>query len=224
MAETVRARSSAGPGASVPLSSADLARHWDGTYARGDSTRSWYQEHATTSVRMLRRAGLGPDDSLVDVGGGASVLVDDLLELGWTDLTVLDVSALGIRTAQERLGQAADGVHWLIHDLLGWRPERAYGAWHDRAVLHFFTAAGDRDRYRAVLEAATTAGSVAVLGVFSLEGPLSCSGLPVQRYGVEDLVDFLGPAWTLLASEHESHQTPAAKIQDFSWAAFRRTA
>jgi hypothetical protein len=203
--------------------SAASAQHWDSSYASGDSTRSWYQRRATTSIRMLQAAGIGPRDNLVDVGGGASVLIDDLLDIGWTDLTVLDVSQTGLQLARDRLGAAADRVHWLIHDLRSWRPDRTYAAWHDRAVLHFFTTAQDRQRYRSVLESATTAGSAAIFGVFSPDGPPSCSGLPVQRYGVEDLARFLGPRWILLASERESHYTPAGNTQDFTWAAFRRT-
>lgn len=202
----------------------DWAEHWDGAYAHGDSTRSWYQQQAVTSLRMLERAGVHPGDALVDVGGGASVFVDGLLESGWTDITVLDVSRIGLQVARDRLGAAGGRVHWLAQDLLSWHPGRTYAAWHDRAVLHFFTAAADRERYRSVLDSATTAGSVAIFGVFSPDGPPSCSGLPVRRYGVEDLGGFLGPTWTLLAAEGEVHHTPAGKTQDFTWAAFRRTA
>ena len=202
----------------------DWAQHWDGTYAHGDSTRSWYQERAAASLRMLKKAQVRPTHALVDVGGGASVLVDDLLELGWTDVTVLDVSEIGLQVARDRLGTAADRVHWLVQDLRSWRPDRIYDVWHDRAVLHFFTASADRERYRAVLNSATAAGSTAIFGVFSPDGPPSCSGLPVQRYGAEALADFLGDAWTILVSDRETHHTPAGKAQDFTWAAFRRTA
>ena len=171
---------------------------------------------------MLEQAGVASSDSLIDVGGGASTLVDVLRDDGWSDLTVLDVSAVALRTAQARLGAAADPVHWIATDLLTWRPERRYAVWHDRAVLHFFVTAEERSRYSEVLQEATGSGSVAVFAVFSPEGPPSCSGLPVARFAVADLANFLGSPWTLLASQSEEHLTPAGRIQHFTWAAFRR--
>jgi hypothetical protein len=171
---------------------------------------------------MLEQAGVASTDSLIDVGGGASTLVDVLIDRGWSDLTVLDVSAIALETAQTRLGAAADEVHWIATDLLTWCPERRYAVWHDRAVLHFFVTAEERTRYCEVLAEATGSGSVAVFGVFSPEGPPSCSGLPVARFAVADLADFLGSPWVLLSSESENHHTPAGRIQHFTWAAFRR--
>jgi len=202
----------------------DPAGHWDKAYAHGHSTRSWFQDRPAASLRMLEGAAVTPRDSLIDVGGGASTLVDVLLDGGWVDLTVLDVSAAGLRTAQNRLGAAADRVQWLAADLLTWEPQRRYTAWHDRALLHFFATSTNQDRYRDVLHTATTTGSVAVLGTFAPDGPPSCSGLPVTRYSVEDLAAFVGQHWLLLASEQEEHQTPAGNIQPFIWASFRRVA
>jgi hypothetical protein len=200
----------------------DPAGHWDNAYAHGHNTRSWFQERPSVSLRMLEAASVSARDSLIDVGGGASTLVDALLDRGWKDVTVLDVSASGLRTAQERLGAAADRVQWLATDLLSWKPQRRYAAWHDRALLHFFATSEDQDRYRDVLEAATTTGSVAIFGTFALDGPPSCSGLPVMRYDVKDLAAFVGQRWTALAEEHEEHHTPAGTIQPFTWASFRR--
>lgn len=198
------------------------ARHWDAAYAQGHATRSWYQDRPSPSLRMFDRAGTGPGDSLIDVGGGASVLVDALLEAGWSDLTVLDVSAVALGTARARLGEAADRVRWIATDLLTWRPERRFALWHDRALLHFFVSAEDRTRYRHVLHEATEPGSTAVFGVFSPAGPPSCSGLPVARSSAEDLANFLGPSWSLLSSELEDHRTPAGGVQHFGWSVFRR--
>lgn len=197
-------------------------RHWDEAYGHGDTTRSWFQDRPAASLRMLEQAGITPHDSLIDVGGGASTLVDALLDAGWTDLTVLDVSAIALHIARDRLGTAADRVHWLTADLLTWRPPRRYITWHDRAVLHFFTTEEDQGRYRDVLHAATAVGSVAVLGTFAPDGPPSCSGLSVVRYSADDLAAFIGRQWTHLASEQEQHHTPAGKTQPFTWAAFRR--
>jgi hypothetical protein len=205
------------------VQTAVAAGHWNEAYGRGDTTRSWFQDRPTASVRMLAAAGPRPSDSLIDVGGGASTLVDALLDAGLTDLTVLDVSAIGLRIARDRLGAGADRVHWLTADLLTWRPLRHYRAWHDRAVLHFFTNADDQDRYRDVLQAATAVDSVAVFGTFAPDGPPSCTGLSVVRYSAHDLAAFIGRQWTLLASEQEEHHTPAGKTQPFTWASFRRT-
>jgi len=202
----------------------DPAGHWDTAYAHGHSTRSWFQDRPAASLRMLEGAAVSVRDSLIDVGGGASTLVDALLDRGWVDLTVLDVSAAGLRTAQKRLGSAADRVQWLAADLLAWEPQCRYAAWHDRALLHFFATSKDQDRYRDVLQAATTTGSVAVFGTFALDGPPSCSGLPVTRYSVDDLAAFVGQRWVPLASEQEQHHTPAGNIQPFTWASFRRVA
>jgi hypothetical protein len=205
-----------------PVQTLDLAGHWNKAYARGHSTRSWFQDRPSASLRMLEGAAVTARDSLIDVGGGASTLVDALLDRGWMDVTVVDVSAAGLRTAQERLGVAADRVQWLAADLLTWEPQRQYAVWHDRALLHFFATSEDQDRYRGVLDAATTTGCVAVFGAFASDGPPSCSGLPVTRYGVEDLATFVGEHWLLLASEQEEHHTPAGNIQPFTWASFRR--
>lgn len=202
----------------------DPAGHWDQAYAHGPSTRSWFQDRPSVSLQMLEAAAVTPRDSLIDVGGGASTLVDSLLDCGWMDLTVLDVSVAGLRTAQDRLGSAADRVQWIAADLLTWEPQRRYAAWHDRALLHFFATSADQDRYRDVLQAATTTGSVAVFGTFAPDGPPSCSGLPVARYSVEDLAAFVGQHWLPLPSEREEHRTPAGNIQPFTWASFRRVA
>ncbi len=200
------------------------ARHWDAAYAQGHATRSWDQDRALPSLGMLERAGITSRDSVIDIGGGASPLVDALIDADWSDLTVLDVSTIALETAQARLGEAADRVQWITTDLLSWRPERRYAVWHDRAVLHFFVTAEDRSRYSDVLHQATEVGSVAVFGVFSPEGPPRCSGLPVARYAVHDLAGFLGRSWTLLADDRQAHRTPAGRTQSFTWAAFRRGA
>jgi SAM-dependent methyltransferase len=198
------------------------AEHWDRTYAQGDRTRSWFQHYPGASLRMLDAAGVTPRDAVIDIGGGASVLADALLDRGHDDLTVLDISAAAVSIAQRRLGPAEQAVEWIVADILAWTPQRAYSAWHDRAVFHFITADPDRHRYLTALSAATKPGSVAIFGCFAPDGPHSCSGLPVARYGSEDLVATLGDDWTLVATEREEHHTPAGGTQPFTWAAFRR--
>lgn len=199
-----------------------LAGHWDEAYRHGDTSRSWFQRQAAVSLRLLDATGVRPSDSLLDVGGGASPLVDALLERGHDDLTVLDISAEGMATAQRRLGADASRVHWLHADVLDWTPDRTWQVWHDRAVLHFFTTDADRQRYLRALEGATEVGSLAVVASFAPDGPAQCSGLPVARYAVEELAALLGPGWDLAADAREQHTTPAGGMQPFTWSAFRR--
>lgn len=198
------------------------AQHWDAAYALGETTRSWYQERAQQSVEMLDRCGVATSDSLVDVGGGASVLVDDLLSLGFVDVTVLDISGAALEVARTRLGASSASVTWLTENLLDWQPMRTFDVWHDRAVLHFLTEQEDRSRYCAVLDAATEPGSVAVIATFAPEGPERCSGLPVRRYDIDDLQALLGSRWSLASNAREAHTTPSGGDQPFTWAAFHR--
>jgi SAM-dependent methyltransferase len=197
------------------------AEYWDSAYARGEQTRSWFQQYPGASLRMLDAADVNSEGSVIDIGGGASVLLDSLLERSHTDVTVLDVSAVALRIAQGRLGPN-EHVQWIVADLLTWNPSRTYAAWHDRAVLHFIVAERDKQRYLITLNTATVPGSVAIFGCFAPDGPQSCSGLPVARFSTGDLSATLGEAWTLVASEREEHHTPAGVVQPFTWAAFRR--
>ena len=201
----------------------DLAARWDNAYAEGDATRSWFQAAPRMSLRMLDAAGVTAADSVIDVGGGASSLAGSLLGRGFRDVTVLDISAAGMRHARERLGPRADHVHWLTADIRTWRPPRRYAVWHDRAVFHFLTAEPDRQAYLRALTAATAANAVAVFGCFAPAGPRQCSGLPVARYGPRELADVLGRDWTLVVEDREDHATPAGRSQPFTWVALRRT-
>lgn len=196
----------------------DRASHWDAAYASGDAGCSWYQLQPVMSLRMLETAGVTAADSLVDVGGGTSVLAGTLLDRGFGDVTVLDISTAAISYARDQLGPRAAAVHWLTADLLSWQPARTWRVWHDRAVYHFLTAAADQDRYHQALEAATLPGSVAVLGCFGPDGPAYCSGLPVARYSATDLAAQLD-GWTLVSQAREDHRTPAGTVQPFAWAA-----
>jgi SAM-dependent methyltransferase len=199
------------------------ASHWDGAYEQGDASCSWFQERPDRSLAMFERAGVAPGDSVIDVGGGTARLVDELVARGFGDLTVLDVSEVGLGLARSRLGADAERVTWLVADVLDWVPARTYRVWHDRAVFHFLTAEGDQRRYLRALRAATTDGSVAIFGCFALGGPSSCSGLPVARYDSAGIAERLGPRWQLVAEDREEHVTPTHVVQPFSWAALRRT-
>jgi SAM-dependent methyltransferase len=198
------------------------AAHWDDAYAQGDVARSWFQRQPTISMQMLDAAEVTARDSVIDVGGGASLLVDVLLGRGFRDITVLDISAAGLQYAQRRLGARAELVQWLVADILTWEPRRRYQVWHDRAVFHFLTAPPDRRRYLRVLAAATEPDAIAVFGCFAPEGPPQCSGMPVARYSPAELSDQLGNEWMLIGRDHEEHVTPAGIIQPFTWAVLRR--
>ena len=201
---------------------AEAAAHWDAAYAQGDGTRSWFEKHPDMSLRMLDSAGVSAADALIDVGGGASPLTGALLDRGFRDLTVLDISATGIQHARDRLGSRADQVHWLTTDVLSWHPQRHYQAWHDRAVFHFLTIDEQRQQYLHTLDTATTPGAVAVFGCFAPDGPEHCSGLPVARYSPAQLARQIGTKWLLISQDREEHITPAGTIQPFTWIALRR--
>jgi SAM-dependent methyltransferase len=199
------------------------ARHWDRAYEQGDASCSWFEERPDRSLAMSERSGVTPRDSLIDVGGGTARLVDELVARGYRDLTVLDVSEVGLAQARSRLGARADRVTWLVADVLEWVPARTYRVWHDRAVFHFMTTEDDQHRYLDGLHAATSAGAVAIFGCFALDGPSSCSGLPVARYDPAAIAERLGEQWQLVAEDREEHTTPTRVVQPFSWAALRRT-
>jgi trans-aconitate methyltransferase len=198
------------------------AAHWDAAYAQGDSTRSWFEEHPDMSLRMLDSAGLTAADAVIDVGGGASPLTGALLDRGFRDLTVVDISAAGMQYARERLRLRADQVHWLTADVLSWHPPRHYQAWHDRAVYHFLTTEEHRQQYLHTLDTATIPGAVAVFGCFAPDGPQYCSGLPVARYSPAQLARQLDAKWLLISQDREAHITPAGTIQPFTWVTLRR--
>jgi ubiquinone/menaquinone biosynthesis C-methylase UbiE len=199
------------------------AERWDQTYEHGDTTRSWFQSEPVWSLQMLDRAGIGLADSVIDVGGGSSPLAATLLARGHSDLTVLDVSIIGMQAAQQRLGAAADQVQWLLGDVRTWQPPRRYVVWHDRALFHFMVTEQDREAYLQTLERATDPErGFAIFATFAPDGPLQCSGLPVTRYDAADLAAALGVGWQMTEEGRESHTTPSGRTQPFTWAVFRR--
>jgi trans-aconitate methyltransferase len=195
---------------------------WDAAYAQGEATRSWFEPEPGMSLRMLHSAGVSAADPVIDVGGGASLLAQALLDRGFRDVTVLDVSDTGMQYARRRLGPRAGHVTWLAADVLAWSPGRQYQAWHDRAVFHFLTVADQRRDYLRALGAATGPGAVAVFGCFAPDGPDRCSGLPVARYSAAQLAGELGRQWHLVSQDRQEHVTPAGAVQPFTWAALRK--
>jgi 2-polyprenyl-3-methyl-5-hydroxy-6-metoxy-1,4-benzoquinol methylase len=174
-------------------------------------------------MELIEMLGVSTDDAVIDVGGGASLLVDSLIGRGWSDVTVLDISHTALEAARERLGSDAP-VTWLDQDLLTWSPERHYGLWHDRAVFHFLVDAAERETYLRVLRAAVAPGGSVILATFASDGPEYCSGLPVVRYSAEDLATILaGTDFEVVESRCEEHTTPGGAVQPFTWVAGRAT-
>jgi len=201
----------------------DSKQHWDEVYAlKAEDAVSWFQPRPETSLALIAAADLERHDPIVDVGGGASRLVDHLLADGHTDITVLDVAAAALEKSRARLGRAADEVHWVVADITRWWPERRYRLWHDRAVFHFLTQEADRAAYRRALEAGLASGGHAILASFALDGPERCSGLPVQRYSPHTLAAELGAGFNLLEQHQEEHTTPAGRVQRFQYSVFAR--
>lgn len=199
------------------------AGHWNTAYTERGDTVSWHQDQATTSLDLIASVAR-PGASIVDVGGGASTLVDGLLDRGHRDITVLDLSAVALDTARERLGPHGASVTWRAGDLLAWQPDRTYDVWHDRAVLHFLVDDADRARYAELAARAVAPGGHAIIGTFAPDGPEQCSGLPVRRHSAEDLAALLAGAFEPVRSEREEHRTPSGNVQPFSWLVARRTA
>ena len=193
--------------------------HWDRSFSStpsGDHTsRGWYQSTADPSWLMI--GDLDPSTSAVDIGAGASVWVDEALDRGWSDLTVLDWSPVALDLSQARLGARAASVTWVEVDVLTWTPPRTFGLWHDRAVLHFLLEDDDRARYGQVLRAATAPGSVVVIGGFGPSGPEMCAGLPVRRQSVADFEALFGTEFTIERTFEQSHVRPDKNTQDYLW-------
>lgn len=197
--------------------------HWEDVYtAKSETAVSWYQPHSVRSLELIDAASRDRTASVIDVGGGASTLVDDLLVRGFADLTVLDIAAAPMARARQRLGKAADKVCWIVADITQWRPYRSWDIWHDRAVFHFLTAREQQDAYVAALVAATRPGATVIVATFALDGPDKCSGLPVQRYSPASLADRLGSTFALRESAAEVHKTPWSTEQRFSYAVLTR--
>lgn len=202
------------------------SEHWNTRYADiGTNSVSWYEPRPAVSLVLLDIVGTSPDASVIDIGGGASLLVDNLIDAGHHDLGVLDVSAVALNAARDRVannanGSAVDGVEWIEHDLLTWEPQRRWDVWHDRAVLHFLLDDTDREAYVDLLRQTVVPGGAFVIGVFAEDGPTHCSALPVRRYSAHDLRQLLGDV-QILAEQRHVHHTPAGGDQPFRWIAGR---
>ena len=195
----------------------DAKTHWEKVYRteRAESV-SWYRAHLETSLALIERAAVAPSASIIDIGGGESTFVDDLLLHGYENLSILDVSQTAIEVTKRRLGPAAEKVRWLVGDILNIELKpRAYDLWHDRAVFHFLTTPSQRAAYVGQVARAVKSGGHVIISTFGPEGPMRCSGLEVMRYDAEGLHGEFGARFRLVESSTEPHQTPIGTTQQF---------
>lgn len=197
--------------------------HWEAVYReKASDDVSWYRPHLEKSVQLIKKAVPDLGATIIDVGGGESTLVDDLLSLGYQNVSVLDISPEAIHAVRQRLGAAASTVEWLVDDITQVAlPEQRYALWHDRAVFHFLVNPEQRAAYvQQALRSLTTDGHL-VMATFGPEGPQMCSGLEVVRYDTKLLCEHLGPHFELISHSLEKHCTPGGKTQQFLYAHFR---
>ena len=198
--------------------------HWEKVYTTKSTDEvSWFQEHAESSLRLIQETGVALDAAIIDIGGGASTLTDDLLAKGYSNLSVLDLSIASLHAAQKRLGDLANQIIWLEADITKIEfPIHSFDVWHDRAVFHFLTSIEEREAYvQAVLRAVKPGGHV-IVATFAEDGPLQCSGLPVKRYNKDELHAEFGDNFLLLKHEKESHNTPFGTLQQFTYCYCRK--
>lgn len=201
----------------------DMQKHWQATYQTKDHEKvSWYSPHLETSLALIQRAASDRSVSILDVGGGPSTLVDDLVAAGYDKITVLDIAPAAIEQTRKRLGPAAQAVEWIVGDITtAALSARSYDVWHDRAVFHFLTEPAQRAAYVRQATSALKPGGHVILGVFAMNGPQKCSGVDVVRYSVESLQGEFGAQFRLIESSSESHRTPFGTSQPFVYCCFQ---
>lgn len=201
----------------------DRHSHWQTVYEdKGETEVSWFQEHPASSLALIRDSGLGTDARIIDIGGGASRLVDHLVDQGFRSIAVLDIAPAALERARHRLGESAAQVEWLVADVTGWTPPIHFDLWHDRAVFHFLIDPADRAAYATAMAAAVPKGGQAIIGTFALDGPERCSGLPIRRYDADGLAAEFARHFESIAAMTEDHLTPAGKVQRFQFCRLRR--
>jgi hypothetical protein len=197
--------------------------HWEKVYrAKAASDASWHEAQPAQSLQEIRGSGVKFTDPIIDVGGGASLLADELLRAGYLDVTVLDISAEVLRQLSARLARFGSAVHVIRSNVIAFIPKRTYALWHDRAMFHFLVKKEDRKYYRDALRHALAPTGQVVMATFGPDGPEKCSGLPVARYDAETLSAELGSAFRLLSSSLVIHRTPWGAEQQFLYCRFAR--
>jgi trans-aconitate methyltransferase len=196
--------------------------HWEKVYRhKAIDEVSWHQDHPLRSLELIEKADIPRNASIIDVGAGASMLEDHLLQDGYSNIAVLDISESAIRHARQRLGKEAGRIEWFVSDITEFRPPHRFHLWHDRAVFHFLTDAKDRHKYLSLLTHYLEPNGYLVIATFAPDGPAMCSGLEVVRYDRNSMQAFLGDRFKLVDSAYEEHTTPDHKIQKFHFFLFR---
>jgi SAM-dependent methyltransferase len=205
--------------------SLDRRRHWEDVYTTKDEKEvSWFEENPAISLALIRSTGLNRGSSIIDVGGGASRLVDALIDEGFQAVTVLDISEKAMAIAKARLGALGTSVRWVVADVTKWEPSETYDVWHDRAALHFLAESKDRIAYAQRVHRAVRAGGHVIIGTFAPDGPERCSGLQVVRHSAASLGEMLGGEFELMESRPSVHLTPTGATQRFQFSRFRLSA
>ena len=202
----------------------DRKKHWQHIYnEKTPLDVSWYQEEPALSLELIHRTGVLKEEPIIDVGGGASVLVDYLCKEGFTNLAVLDISGNALFSAKNRLGDSAGRIAWYEADVTEFIPPHQFSLWHDRAVFHFLTDKPDREKYVEVLNLALRPGGHLIIAAFAIGGPEKCSGLEIVQYDSTKLREELGEGFELVEERNEVHITPANKKQEFVYFRFKKT-
>jgi SAM-dependent methyltransferase len=198
-------------------------QHWEKIYqTRAPDEVSWFQSRPGVSLSLIQHAELDPNAPIIDLGGGCSLLVDHLLELGYRNLSVLDISGAALEISRRRLGELGDTVRWIESDATDFELDVRFSLWHDRAVFHFLTDPNDRAAYHANLERHLEPGGQVIISTFAPEGPQKCSGLDIIQYSEAQMVQELGQGFTLLESTTDAHTTPGGATQAFNCFRFRK--
>jgi len=196
-------------------------KHWENIYAtKGMQEVSWYQKSPQTSLNLISQLQLSKNASIIDIGAGDSFLVDELLKLGYTNISVLDISVNAIERAKKRLGELAENVKWIVTDITEFNPTEKFDLWHDRAVFHFLTQEKDINIYKKLVD--STISGYFLLATFSDEGPDKCSGLEICKYSELDLKNQFEGHFTLIDSFKKDHNTPFETIQNFTFSLFKK--
>jgi SAM-dependent methyltransferase len=199
----------------------DRKNHWEKVYRDKSSLEvSWFEENPALSLRLIDETRIALGAPIIDIGGGASLLVDRLCEKGYTDIGVLDVSAGALAHAKDRLAGKAGRVKWYEADVTGFKPPKRFALWHDRAVFHFLTSEADRGSYVSVLKQALKPGGHLIIMAFAIDGPVKCSGLAIVQYDADKMKSTMGPGFELVETGHEMHITPTGNQQKFAYFRF----
>ncbi len=202
----------------------DKKSHWENVYSTRPSDQvSWFRKHLDNSLKLIRSTGVGQDAAIIDVGGGSSTLVDDLLDRGFVDVSVLDISRSAMEVSRARLGDRQGRVNWIEADITTVELiEDRYDVWHDRAVFHFLTDPTNRRRYVDRVKRSVKLGGHVIVASFGLAGPAKCSGLDVVRYNPDTMHDEFGNDFELVSSLDEQHRTPVGTTQEFVYCYCRK--